>query len=489
MAKPMRVLGVIFPRPADASSAIHFDACSSIQDLVGQAKDDIQVRLLQHPTFAEFKQTIAEFQPTLVYLCGSTSYDTNRAQGNLSPIVFRGLCPAPCHEDPSLSVATTVGDCIADGQQPADVLANAVAGVETVYLDALSHDQLSARLQAEGVQHSIVWPEGLPVPAIIAAQFSHTFFCCLLHMRTSMHEAFALANHGVQAHCTTQMDGQYVTPLLPALFSPLKAQLPDNNSIPNPVIPGIDPSIALAAAIPGWADIRLLAPRAELRLLLTGNSCLIDGQKLSYLGEALRALLVLEMRGLTLLSTLPCAKTPANLPVGCSALRCEVRTVSGAQVTAILGGQPSVLQNHALVEHALRMTLVADSLSLQFRLPPPSVPTPTARSSPVVAGDAPVVDAMVLTSVWAVQVLRSVSLSPAYKSLISLGVAAVGGTATAGVSAVDAQRLKIMVTGQGPSVNMFIPIQAPGIMGALAGMEGVMSGAEAFLTTGVLPSC
>ncbi|GFH16869.1 uncharacterized protein HaLaN_13381 [Haematococcus lacustris] len=461
MAKPMRVLGVIFPRPADASSAIHFDACSSIQDLVGQAKDDIQVRLLQHPTFAEFKQTVAEFQPTLVYLCGSTSYDTNRAQGNLSPIVFRGLCPAPCHEDPFLSVATTVGDCIADGQQPADVLANSVAGVETVYLDALSHDQLSARLQAEGVQHSIVWPEGLPVPAIIAAQFSHTFFCCLLHMRTSMHEAFALANHGVQAHCTTQMDGQYVTPLLPALFSPLKAQLPDNNSIPNPVIPGIDPSIALAAAIPGWADIRLLAPRAELRLLLTGNSCLIDGQKLSYLGEALRALLVLEMRGLTLLSTLPCAKTPANLPVGCSALRCEVRTVSGAQVTAILGGQPS------------------------FRLPPPSVPTPTARSSPVVAGDAPVVDAMVLTSVWAVQVLRSVSLSPAYKSLISLGVAAVGGTATAGVSAVDAQRLKIMVTGQGPSVNMFIPIQAPGIMGALAGMEGMMSGAEAFLTTGV----
>ncbi|KAJ9508288.1 hypothetical protein QJQ45_011794 [Haematococcus lacustris] len=385
MAKPMRVLGVIFPRPADASSAIHFDACSSIQDLVGQAKDDIQVRLLQHPTFAEFKQTIAEFQPTLVYLCGSTSYDTNRAQGNLSPIVFRGLCPAPCHWDPVSGVATTVGDCIADGQQPADVLANAVAGVETVYLDALSHDQLT--------------------------------------------------------------------------------QLPDNNSIPNPVIPGIDPSIALAAAIPGWADIRLLAPRAELRLLLTGNSCLIDGQKLSYLGEALRALLVLEMRGLT------------------------VRTVSGAQVTAILGGQPSVLQNHALVEHALRMTLVADSLSLQFRLPPPSVPTPTARSSPVVAGDAPVVDAMVLTSVWAVQVLRSVSLSPAYKSLISLGVAAVGGTATAGVSAVDAQRLKIMVTGQGPSINMFIPIQAPGIMGALAGMEGMMSGAEAFLTTGVLPSC
>jgi len=50
---------------------------------------------------------------------------------------------------------------------------------------------------------------------------------------------------------------------------------------------------------PGWADIRLLAPRAELRLLLTGNSSLIDSTRLSFLGEALRALLVLEMRGLT----------------------------------------------------------------------------------------------------------------------------------------------------------------------------------------------
>ena len=56
----------------------------------------------------------------------------------------------------------------------------------------------------------------------------------------------------------------------------------------------------LALACPaGWADIRLLAPRAELRLLLTGNESLIDGSKLSFLGEALRALLVLEMRGLT----------------------------------------------------------------------------------------------------------------------------------------------------------------------------------------------
>lgn len=87
-----------------------------------------------------------------------------------------------------------------------------------------------------------------------------------------------------------------------------------------------------------------------------------------------------------------------------------MRTTSGAEVVAILGGQPSVLAERALVEHALRMTLVADSLSLQFRLPPPGIAQPVARQSAAIAGGVPVVDALVLTSVWAVQVLRTLSL-------------------------------------------------------------------------------
>ncbi len=44
--------------------------------------------------------------------------------------------------------------------------------------------------------------------------------------------------------------------------------------------------------------MRLLAPRAELRLLVCGSSALIDPARLSFLGEALRALLVLEARTL-----------------------------------------------------------------------------------------------------------------------------------------------------------------------------------------------
>lgn len=66
-----------------------------------------------------------------------------------------------------------------------------------------------------------------------------------------------------------------------------------------------------------------------------------------------------------LVSTWDCAKVPVNLAQGCAALRCELRTASGRTTFAILGGQPDVLKDLKLVEHALRMTLVSDSQSLQ----------------------------------------------------------------------------------------------------------------------------
>ena len=70
----------------------------------------------------------------------------------------------------------------------------------------------------------------------------------------------------------------------------------------------------------------------------------------------------------------------------------------------------AVLGADALVQYALRQTLVADAVSLQFRLPPPGVPAPAARRSSAVVGGAPVVDALVVTSVWAVHLLRTLCL-------------------------------------------------------------------------------
>jgi len=89
------------------------------------------------------------------------------------------------------------------------------------------------------------------VPAVVAAQFSHTFFSAVLQLKSTIHEAFALANHVVQAHCTAITDNQYLAPSLPSLYSPIKATLPDNSSIPSPSIPGVNTAMGLALAVPG----------------------------------------------------------------------------------------------------------------------------------------------------------------------------------------------------------------------------------------------
>ena len=60
----------------------------------------------------------------------------------------------------------------------------------------------------------------------------------------------------------------------------------------------------------------------------------------SYLGEALRALLVLEMRSLTVHNQQATERVPAHLPQGCTAVRCNVRSASGGHATVVLGGPP-----------------------------------------------------------------------------------------------------------------------------------------------------
>ncbi|GLC45726.1 hypothetical protein PLESTM_001771400 [Pleodorina starrii] len=197
----------------------------------------------------------------------------------------------------------------------------------------------------------------------------------------------------------------------------------------------------------GWTDVRLLAPRAELRLLLVGDSGLIDSTRLSFLGEALRALLVMEVRDLKLVSRTPLDKLPRTLPGGCQAVRCQYATASGASGSVVLGAPPSVLEHEGLVQHALRMTLVTDSVSLQFRLPPPGLSLPAPRTSQAVAGGLPLVDTVAVTSLWAVEVLRSLCREQRYRSLAALGVAAVGNMADGAFTAADVRRMEVLVAG------------------------------------------
>lgn len=100
--------------------------------------------------------------------------------------------------------------------------------------------------------------------------------------------------------------------LLPSYIAPKEPELPQCSTIPLEVIPDVNffdddvPDVEGASKrlqfvhfSKGWEKVLLLAPKAEVWLLICGGPPTIDAIRLSFLGEALRALLLTEMRSLT----------------------------------------------------------------------------------------------------------------------------------------------------------------------------------------------
>ncbi|DBA79408.1 hypothetical protein WJX79_002219 [Trebouxia sp. C0005] len=311
---------------------------------------------------------------------------------------------------------------------------------QILYVDAALPEATVEELAKAGIQYIVYWSEERPGSQLIAAHFGHAFCAALRNPVTTVPEAFAVASHACHVHLGSKSGPGQAPAALPCLRSAQTPALPSNNSVPLPQLEGMDLSQGIAAVVPDWDSVRLLAPHAELRLLACGQASLIAPHRLSFLGEALRAMLVLEVRQLTVTSQTPTHRVPAHLPAGCTALRCEIQSASGGCAKVVLGGPQEVLKNPALVEHALRQTLSADALSLQFKLPPPSLPVPIAQSSDDIAGGTPLVDALAVTSVWVVQLLRMLCSDSKFRMLAALGIAAVGCTTTSSFTQSDAGR-------------------------------------------------
>ncbi|GLI68742.1 hypothetical protein VaNZ11_013233 [Volvox africanus] len=433
---------------------------------------NVQVSALFNPSLEEFREAVLASRPNLIYCCGSPSHHDNKPTGTVGAFHFR--------------------DGVESGESGL-LTALEEAQAEVVYVDAAVSPHFGPSLHLRGTPHVVVWPADSPIPAAVASYFTAAFLAFLINSGASPPEAFATASHGAQAHCCCSSSSSICSspsivsatngtgagnssPPLPAFVSAERPGLPDSSSIPALVVPGLQLDPLRLLSYPGWSDVRLLAPRAELRLLLVGPAALIDSSRLSFLGEALRALLVMEVRGLKLVSRAPLEKLPRTLPGGCQAVRCQYLTCSGAKGSVVLGAPPSVLEHDGLVQHALRMTLVTDSVSLQFRLPPPGLSLPAPRSSKAVAGGLPVVDTVAVTSVWAVEVLRSVCREHRYHSLAALGVAAVGNVADGAYTAADVRRFDVLVAGSWaspppprPPIAMTASGPAPGPLSVATG--------------------
>lgn len=140
-------------------------------------------------------------------------------------------------------------------------------------------------------------------------------------------------------------------------------------------------------------------------------------------------------------------RQPENMPDLDKPMLCSLRTESGVHTSIVLAVPPQVAEHDALLEYAIRHTLVADSLSLQFRLPPPNVKLPQAHSDPRLAFSASLVDTLAVTSLWAVHVLRQLSKRSTYRSLVGLGIAAIGNSPVQAFTQADALRFRTAVQG------------------------------------------
>lgn len=108
-----------------------------------------------------------------------------------------------------------------------------------------------------------------------------------------------------------------------------------------------------------------------------------------------------------------------------------------------------VLGNQGLLEAALQATLTCDAISLRFQLPPHGSAPPTPTSTPAVAHSTKCIPALVTTSVWVVNLLRSLAATAANRLLPLLGIGMVGSQPVLGFSP-DSAKLFALLQSQQP---------------------------------------
>ncbi len=303
-------------------------------------------------------------------------------------------------------------------------------------------------MRREGVPFVVAWPADAPPRCLPAMALARAFFAALRQPGVLPGEAFALAEHVAQAHCARLRSGDEVAePRLPTLLAD------DEPAAPAPAAPPAEGAAPPGApeGLPGYEDLRLLAPHAELRLMVAGLPSLVCAHRLGHLCRALRGFLAAEARALEVVACVPLPRPPGALPPGTGAVRAEVRTASGAVAAAVLAGPPALLADAAVVRHALRQALAADALALQLKLPQAGTALPPARCSPGVAAGAPCVEALAVGSTWAVPVLKALAADRRRRLLGSLGVAAVSAAPVASLDAHDAARLTAVLTDNNPA--------------------------------------
>jgi len=234
----------------------------------------------------------------------------------------------------------------------------------------------------------------------------------------------------------------------PAMHSDTSAALADHLAItPVPNSSGaMDLAAGIDAVLPGWKHVRMVAPRAQMKLVLAGSpeSERLDARNLADLARALRSLLAADVRG--------CEPLPHGGRVSSSHIRdgrqYEVATGAGAMFDVQLGAPEEVARQPWAVQHALAVSLATDAMQLQFHLTSLAAGKVTLRhEASKLELELPGTQVLVTTSVWAASVLNqyATQLQMPGRALLRLGILQVGSQPVSAVYEMDLDHLKAVV--------------------------------------------
>jgi hypothetical protein len=372
-----------------------------------------------------------QWNPNIVYIYGPASVSgTSNHDGT--------------GELPPLAAVTKQDESLTDIQQLVFLLQQ--IPLDLVYLDAANTVESGAAILSGGRCHSVIaWPASHSPPIQAAIHFAHAFFSCLCHPTITPLEAHAIAREMTSAF-SQQFPCLLVQGYEAASDPGLLVPLPDNSTVPpmsGPLTSGLG-TRPLHEIMPGFASIRTCAPQAEVELLFTGVPSSMNANALGSLCQAIRGLLTLEARSLTLHSTPTRCTTPlTHLSDKSIPMRCETKTASGYPLTVVIAGPEDVLNKPGVVEHALRHCLTADAHAVQLKVLAAGGKPLFMESQPSTkyAMGAHLISTIAVTSTWVVQVLTLMAKDLRSRALVAAGIGAVGKTPVAAFQNADSLRL------------------------------------------------
>jgi hypothetical protein len=314
--------------------------------------------------------------------------------------------------------------------------------VKIVYIDSKKCTEFAHDVRKATDACVIAWMSSDPTLVFNAYNFLFAFFGSLEMKNITPECAFAIASELTSAFCLGRGGnaGPEIPPSLPHLLSDGMPSLPGLGFVEE-YMDDDKKVVDVYSQVPGFKDVRLCAPNAEIRLLVAAlPSAMMVSARLGSLCQGIRGIIAAEILSASLVNKAMVAIPPPYLPEGSQAYRCTMKSANGIAFDVVAGGPSSIMKDGKLVEYALRQSLVADAHSIQMKLPPPGAPMPPYHSVALVASGAPVIEIMVSASTWVLYLLKRLCEIPFSKSLVIAGIGATSTSINSAFSKRDSLR-------------------------------------------------